>query len=354
MLTAHYVQRLPRKKPILVRASLVSERLPVLVLALSAFVLPSRSAPLAVGVFFAAYTWHCIGAGLVAVAWQDLVAKVTPVQYRGRLLGISNFGGTASRILGASLVAAILARRPFPASFAICFGLAFASMMLSWLSLTLIREAPLAPSSPPVSFAQYWRRLPALLRSDPNFVWYLTARVLTVLGRMGVGFLTVYSVERWRLTDSQASVFTVVLLVGQALATLIFGTLADRRGHKIVLEISLGLSAASMLLAVVAPSPRWMWGVFAFIGAITASDFVAAIGIVMEFTHPEDRPTYLGLANTVPGLAAAVAPVLGGSLASLAGYAPTFTAGAVLTCMALWVMHSSVQEPRDTHSAACP
>jgi MFS family permease len=43
-----------------------------------------------------------------------------------------------------------------------------------------------------------------------------------------------------------------------------------------------------------------------------AATFISGISIVYEFTAAENRPTYIGLANTVPGVAAAVAPLIGG------------------------------------------
>ena len=46
-----------------------------------------------------------------------------------------------------------------------------------------------------------------------------------------------------------------------------------------------------------------------------AGTFISGISIVYEFTGPENRPTYIGLANTIPGVAGSVAPLIGGWLA---------------------------------------
>ena len=348
LFTASYVERSPRKKPIVTKVGFFAERLSFLFMAASAFLFAGTSPALALALFFVTLTWHTVGAGIIAVAWQELVAKVIPVNYRGRLLGIANFGGTATGILGAALAASILDRYPFPTNFALCFALGFVFILLSWLSLALTREPPLHSRKPAVSLSEYWRRLPIVLRRDSNFAAYLLARVITVLGRMGIGFLTVYAAERWQLTDSQAGFYTTVILVGQASGNLVFGPLADQRGHKLVLEMSLGLSAFSMLVAVVAPSPTWMYAVFGAVGALTASDILSMLGIVMEFTSPDDRPTYMGLASTVPGLFAAIAPVIGGWIASRATYRMTFLVAAILTLAAWAVLHWMVRDPRGT------
>jgi len=104
----------------------------------------------------------------------------------------------------------------------------------------------------------------------------------------------------------------------------------------------------SMLIAALAQSPVWMYAVFAAIGALTAGDVVSSIGIAMEFGTPEERPTYLGLANTVPGPFSAIAPMLGGWIASRANYAVLFVTALLCSAVAWATLHWLVQEPRKT------
>jgi MFS family permease len=346
LLTANYIERLPRKKPVIINLGFFTERLGFVAMAASAFLIVPRSASLALVAFFLSLIWFNVGAGLVAVAWQEMFAKVIPVRLRGRLFGFSSFVGTASGILGASLAAHVLDRYAFPTNFGLCFTLASVFILLSWVFLALTREPPLPSRKPMLSLAQYLQRLPDVLRGDRNFACYLLARVTTVLGRMGMGFLAVYAVERWQLTDSQAGRYTTALVLGQAVANLVFGGLADRRGHKSVLETSLALAVLTMIGALLAPSPGFMFAVFVTLGAVYGADVLSMIGIVMEFSQRQDRPTYIGLANSVTGLFAALAPVLGGWIASRANYSLTFATGLLVTLAAWAVMHWVVREPR--------
>ncbi len=348
LLTANCVARLPRKKPLVISLGFFGERLPYLVMAVSAFILASDAPGPAITWFLLTFAWHTLGAGSLAVAWQEMIARVIPVRYRGRLLGIANFGGTAVGLVAAAWAAAILDRYPFPTNFALCFGLGFAFMMVSWFFLALTREPPLRARRSAISLGEFRRRLPTVLRNDRNFASYLWARVITVIGRMGMGFLTVYAAERWALSDSQAGYYALLLLLGQAVGNLLFGPLADRRGHKLVAEISVALATLSMAGAVLAPSSTWLYPVFAAVGALNASEILSMIGIVMEFAGPEDRPTYIGLANTIPGLFAAVSPVIGGWIASRSNYTMTFLVGALLSVFAWCVLHWAVREPRSS------
>ena len=60
---------------------------------------------LALVLFLLGYAWHGFGAGLVATAWQDLIARCFPVERRGRFFGLTLFIGAAAGAAAAALPA---------------------------------------------------------------------------------------------------------------------------------------------------------------------------------------------------------------------------------------------------------
>jgi MFS family permease len=168
---------------------------------------------------------------------------------------------------------------------------------------------------------------------------------------MAVGFLAVYAAQRWHLTDSRAGGFTAPMLVGQAVSNLLFGVLADRRGHKLVLELSTLSSVLGVGLAIFAPAPAWFYLIFALIGASSAGFMLSGIMIIPEFSAPDLRPTYIGVNNTAIGAVAALAPMLGAWLAGMLGYRGLFGVACLIGLVGLAVLHWSVHEPRQTDEA---
>ena len=345
LFTANWVQRLPRKKVGVVHVGLFTERLPVILMA-PACLLATRSPTLALVLFFVLFAWHVMGAGAVAVSWQDMLAKIIPLDRRGKFFGITNFGGTATGVLGAVVAAWLLDRYAFPYGYVLCFAAAAALIFTSWIFLSLTREPAQVSQEPVISQREYWRRLPAILRTDPNFRRYLLSQVVISVGGMAVGFLTVYAVQRWQLPDGQAGSFTASMLIGQALSNLLFGALADRKGHKLVLELSTLLGALAVGLASLVPTPAWFHVVFALTGAAMAGFMLSGIMIVFEFSNPNVRPTYIGLNNTVSGAVAAVAPMIGGWLAGAVGYRALFAVAFLIGLAGFALLHWTVREPR--------
>lgn len=207
---------------------------------------------------------------------------------------------------------------------------------------------PAVPSSKPrVSQLVYLRSLPAVAHKDRNFRNYLITQILFLVSGMATGFLAVYAIQQWSLPDSYAGGFIIAMQVGSALSNLFFGFLADRSGHKSSLEIALLGSAVSLLLVIIAPNPLWFYPVFFLRGAAFAGSYISGISIVYEFTEAENRPTYIGLANTIPGVAGALAPLFGGWLAGAAGYPWMFVLATVTGFASVAVLHFVVKEPRE-------
>ncbi len=345
LFTANWVEQMPIKKYLPVRIGLFTERMPIVLLAPAAILLAVRSPGLTLAVFFLLYAWHVFGAGITAVGWQDMLAKVIPVKNRGRFMGLTNFSGTVTGILGAGMAAWLLARYPFPTGYIACFALAAVFVMVSWVFLSLTREPPLAHHKQPVSQQDYWKKLPEILKKDPNFLRFLLSVSVINLGGMAMGFLAVYAMRHWNLPDSTVSAYNAPLLLGQAAANLLFGWLADRHGYKLVIELGALATVLSTVLALIAPSPAWFNLVFALRGAAFAATLLAML-IAFEFSSPEIRPTYIGVTSTASGISAAIAPALGGWLATSIGYAGLFRAAILFGLIGVLMLRFLVREPR--------
>jgi MFS family permease len=347
LFTANRIQQLPKKKVVPVVWGFYSERMPLILLALSAWMFAGSSPTLALVAFFLTYAWHTVGAGIIAVGWQDMVAKVIPRERRGRFFGVTNFMGTATGLVGAAGAAWVLENYEFPTGYVVSFSAAAILIIISWVFLAQTREPVQMSDQPLVSQRDYWRGLSVILRTDQNFRRYLISRMTITLGGMAGGFLAVYAVEYWTLSDSQAGYFTSALLVGQAAFNLFFGFLSDRKGHKLVLELSILSSTLAVGLALLAPSPEWFYLVFALVGGAIAGYILSGISIAFEFSPPDVRPTYIGLNNTINGVASIVAPLLGALLAGVAGYQGLFGVAFAVGGLGFVLMRWWVQEPRE-------
>ncbi len=347
LFTAGHIERLARKKPVIVNLGLFLERMPVWLWPLAILAAP-HSAPLALVLFFLAYAWHAFGAGMLGPAWQDLLASCFPVKRRGRFFGTTTFLGTGAGAIGALFCSWLLEAFAFPLNFLYPFLIAAVAITASWVFLAMVRE-PARPVVVTQHHAEnYWRRLVDIVRRDHNFRRFLQARALATLGTMGAGFVTVAALQGWHVADATVGLYTVALLGGQTVGNLLAGWLADHFGHKLSLEISAAAAGLGFAMAWLAPAPLWFYAIFAFLGIANGASLVSSTLIAMEFSEPAQRPTYIGIINTTLGVAGILAPLLGGWLAGFS-YDWLFALSAGVMLLGLALLRWWVEDPRHYH-----
>ncbi len=346
LLIANYAEGLRRKKRFIQIISGIGERGPYLATAVLVLALGDRAPDVVLIGFFLLLAITNVAAGLGTPPWYDLIAKAIPANRRGLWAGVSRGLGSLLGIGGAALAGHFLAAYGFPLGFGLCFLAASASLIVSWSALSLNREPISVVTKPRVSLSAYLRRLPLILQRDANYLRYLIARSIALLGSMGTGFFMVYGVERFGVEGQMVGFLTGVLVGAQALGNLALGALADRIGHRAILAGAAtvtGLAAASVL---VIPSAAWLALTFALVGVATAGNLVSGLNIILEFCSAEDRPTYIGLTNTLMAPATALAPIIGGALVGVIGYRPMFGVAVALALLGGSLLAAWVAEPR--------
>ncbi|MEM7344521.1 MAG: MFS transporter [Chloroflexota bacterium] len=344
LFVANFTERLDYKKPMVVNLGFLTERIPALLLFLTALAV-WWSPFLALISFLLFYTWFNLGGGVIAPAWQDMIARCFPVTRRGRFFGSTMFIGTLLAVVGTSFAGTILTQVAFPVNFAYIFGAAGLSIMISWIFVAQTREPIEAANVPTVSTRQYFAALPNLLRSDINFRNFLIVRFIMALSEMGSGFLTVAAIQTWAISDSLVATFTTVTLIGQTTGSLLLGFISDRYGHRLSLEIVSLSGVLAFALAWIAPTPSWYIAVFGLLGFYTGGRIVSGLLVVLEFCVAEKRPTYIGITSTLAGVGSMIAPLIGAGFVLL-GYSWVFVGSLVTSLISLLLLRYWVKEPR--------
>lgn len=346
LLLANYSEQLPYKKPFVVRLAGWGERGAYLLITLVIWWLAQPLPGLTLVLFWLLLLVSSTASGAATPAWYDMIAKVIPVNRRGIFSGIGHSVGALIAIGGAFVVGWVLENVAYPQNFALCFGLAFGAFMISYVGLLLVREPPSTTVKASIPLWHYLRQLPAVLRQNHNYRRFLAARVIMHLGAMATGFFIVYGKEHFQIDGATVGWLTAGLVTSQAVTNLLWGMLGDRRGYKLVLVGAAFCMALAALNAWWATSVAGLALTFVLLGAAQAGDVVSSLNIILEFCAPSDRPTYIGLTNTLLAPVLTLAPILGGWLAGALGFAPLFLIASTVAALGCLLMATLVQEPR--------
>ena len=346
LFAAGHTESLARKLPFVLRLTLW-ERVPFLLLALVAFFLATPAPAVALAALLLLLLITTGVGGVLMPAWMDIVGRAIPTRLRGRFFGVANVLGCAGGLLGSLGTAYLLARVPPPSSYGVCFLCAAFCMGLSYVALALVREPAAAITAPRRPMGTYLRRIPALLGHDHNLSWFLVARAFGSIGAMAGVFYTVYALRIWAAPDWWVATFTSVLLAGQIAGNLVFGVLADRVGHRLVLIAGAAAGVTANLMALGAPSIGAFAAVFALSGLQMAAVSVSGLNVMLEFAPTADeRPTYVGLGTTLLAPVVFAAPLAAGLMVDAAGFPWVFAAAGMGGLVSTALLIARVRDPR--------
>jgi MFS family permease len=219
-------------------------------------------------------------------------------------------------------------------------------LILSIIALGFTRESPHVLAVPIDQQPPIWDSIVSILRRDHNFGWFLVGRTLVQFGTMAFAFYTVFATTRLQAGEYIVGVLTGVLLITQVVANMGLGWLADHWSRKRVLEIGAVSIFFSAIIARYAPSVEWLYPAIILAGLANTAFWTVSMAYVLQFGKEHERPTYVGMANTLVAPATIIAPLLGGWLADVSDYPATFLLAAVAALGSVFIFHFFVRDPK--------
>ena len=316
----------------------VFERLPFFLMVFVAWFLPVIGPKVALALTFSLLIMQGLGAGFTATAWQSMIGKIIPSQIRGSFYGLQGAGANLLASIAAILAGFVLTRMDTPQDFTLIFVFASIAMVVSYLFLALTREKVSHETVSTDSREEFWHKTRSILRQNRDFRWFLIARILSIFGMMAFAFYTVYAVKYYGVSEVRIGLITAVYMGTQIIANPIMGWIGDRWSHRGVMIIGMFAASASALIAMWAPTPNWFFLVFILAGIANVAFWTIGLAMVFLFGGPTEKPTYIGLANTLVAPATIIAPLCAGFLVDSMGYPTAFLASAIGAMIAAFAL----------------
>lgn len=285
--------------------------------------------------------------GSQRVAFQVLLAKVIPIERRGTLQAWRNFaGGLVAALLSYWAGVVLIENNTFGNGYATTFFVSFTLTSLGLLILTLLMREPRALSVKAASsMRKRLRELPSLL-NDIGYKYFLVAQTLSSAGRISIPFCIIYVGRFMELDGAAIGIFTLAFLAADTVSNLMWGTLGDRLGFRIIFVASVALWIAALLLFLVSTETWQFLIAFAGLGAAFSGYRISSMTMVLEFGDREDLPMRIALSTTVETIMSTIGPLIGGLVSIYFGLEPIFWVSVLMLGAGLVVLWLKVDEPR--------
>lgn len=300
--------------------------------------------------FMASMFFFTFFMGLTSPAWRELMAKTTPINRRGLLFGMRDFGGAIGGT--AALLAAgwflTSGKIGFPHNYAILFFGAFAITMSSIVPMAFLKEAPYPGRQATHPMREVVSRVWAALKSDRMLTRYIACRwVLDLTTVANAAFFATKALRGASATEGLELVirFTIAGALARMVWAFLGAHIADRFGFRAVFATASLLSGAAILAALAAQTPAHFYVAFALSVFASRAMMIGRTNYILELAPPGKRPSYIAIDN-MSRIPIVAAPVIGGLIADRLGYVFQFTAGAALAVVAALLFIFVAPEPR--------
>ena len=276
---------------------------------------------LTIGLFFVLWVAYSFISGIVAVPYNDIIARSIVSEHRSRLLALRFFGGGLLALAVAAFAYQLIDTLPTLTAYAAVIGIG-AVLMYASSFLFVSAGEPEAPLSPwqDEGFRTFIQRGIEIFRTDHRFRFFVFVQWCGGVVMMALPFYVIQATDL-NMSPSHVALLLAAQTIGALLSNTLWGWWGDHRGKRhllegiallrvappvMILSLTHGLTSGSELIL-----PSFIV-IFFILGGLMNGTTIATIGYLMEISPNDRRPAYSGYFNAI------VAPA---SLLPLAGAA---------------------------------
>ena len=332
-------------KPLVMKMT-IHERLPFLGLALVALFSDKLPSTAIIILIYLMLIWQGIGGGFTGNAWQNMVCKMIPSDMRSMFFSIQGAAVNFLSSIGAFITGIILEGQPGSFGYFLAFMGSFIAMIVSYVILNMAREEESVEILDIDNSPHILEMAAKILKKDSSFRWFVISRFLLPFGNMASGFYIIYVKNNFHADEKTIGLLASVQFVSTVVSGLLLGWLSDHVGRKMAMQISLVVVILSPILAFFAPSLSFFYIIYALTGIINGAFWSVFLSFTLEFGTNVERPTYVGLINTLIAPSTLIAQLFGGWIADNLNFNITFILAAIFGLIVFFITLVFVKEPK--------
>lgn len=273
-----------------------------------------------------------IPASTASVAFTTLFADVVPPELRSRVVSTRNVLVSAVSLGTLLLLGAVLDKLPFPASYQLMFGLAWATSMVSLYHVSKLRgptrPLPPRPRAERRPLAPRARGLVRSIVAERNFTRFTLASLGLMWGmNFPIPLYSIYRVRELHASDGWVALLSVVFSAVNIVAFFAWGRMGSRwSDRKILLISAAGLAAYPFLLASFHSLPPQLF-VNVVGGVFSAGSTLAIFNEMLAVCPEAHRPRFIAVYAALTNVAVFFAPLAGAVTADWLGVRPAIVVG---------------------------
>lgn len=304
------IQKYTRKLPIVLTAATIARIFYFLFGSLALLGIPDESKA---SIFVILLALMNVPNAITSAAWTEMIGKVFPADRRASLVGLRNMYGGAAAMCATLIAGYVLDRLLFPVNFVVLFYAGFVLAMGSvfFLSKTVEPEGTVPSERQTFNLKTLFPKT----KQGTRFKFFCLSAFFMQFGlSMPAPVGTVYFVNHLNLTNSNLSLLTIAASLTAVIAYPIWGKVANNRGNRSVLFMTMVGLTLFMFILPLSPSIVYLIAIHLMLGVFNAGWAMTIFTILLNYTNPENRSTGIAFFNSFINSAVFISPFLGSYL----------------------------------------
>lgn len=256
--------------------------------------------------------------------YMSLFAKMIAEQQRGRLRGYS--GGVANLIaLGSAFLTGILLKEvPFPYNYTFIFALGILILLVEVVNYSLMKEQPDLVTPIEMKYFEYFKAIPSMFREYPKFKQLVFGFCFLMISQVSLAYYVLYAVRTFDVNAQQIALFTAITCLVNIAGNIVFGILADKFGHRLIVLISAAFGGIAGFLVVGVPQLWAVYVAFAFTNLCMSAFYLSSGILIVDLVQREKLPMYISMNSMITLLVSSVVTIGSSFLVDMVSFGSVF------------------------------
>jgi MFS family permease len=263
--------------------------------------------------------------------FMTIMPKLILNHERGRLLGFAGAVGNLIAVGSSAIIGILLTNIPYPYNYTIIFAIGTILLILDVVDFMLMKNEPTDEHvHRDMSYFQYIKYLPVVLKHNRKYSYMVLGFIFFVVTNVSLAYYSLHAIKNFNAGAAEIAIFTGLALVANTLSSMIFGVIADRFGHKYVLQYSGACGLAAGIIVLSLPGLFSIYTAFA-LSTICASGYQLSCSmLIIQEAPKEDLPIYISVNVMITLIVSSAFTLLSGYIIDKFSFTPIF----FVTCTA--------------------
>ena len=277
--------------------------------------------------FFIWIFMFSISGGFASLSYNEIIGKLTTKGQREKIFASKQFVASIMAFSGGLIVKYIFSpgKYTFPNNYSILLAIGFLGLVIAAFSFWMIKEEPSAVSDERLKLIKFLKKVPDLLKNDPQFLKFVLIENMSSFSMMVLPFYIVFAKDTFNLSAEYIGIFLLFQIAGMITSNLFWGYIGDKKGARYVVRVCILIGGIIPILALIAGqmNPDIYKYLFFLVGFVKSGRKIGFLPYLLDLAPEDKRTIYLGIRDSL-NILIIILPLIGGVLINFLGYTLTF------------------------------